>query len=180
MLHPCRPYPQMGVLSVFVTHPGDTWNHHTPAQYAEPVLPVSGRRSIYAAWPPGAQCEVCGSEQAAGYAGPVHAPAGNITYPAPEIRYVCKPCARRSLNLSELELTGHACQGRCSDRVHEDAGYFGRGELDELSPAERVEYVAADYLARGWRVAEVQPAPFLPRATGDAWAVRFTPARKLW
>lgn len=162
-----------------MNHPGDNWSRMTPRSYTEPVLYLSAHRCIYTMWPPGALCEACGCGQQAGYAGPVALNAHDIRYPAPHIRFICRNCARGSLGLGEDELSGHQCQERCTDELHEQGEYLQYGALDGLSAEGRVAHFASDYAHRGWRVVEVAPAMHLPAATGKGWAIRFVPTRHL-
>jgi hypothetical protein len=143
---------------------------------------IDGRRSVVAWWPPTAVCEKCGAAatSSGGYVGPV---VGDVVrYPAPETRFVCVPCARAHVGLGEHELTGHTCGSCPSDELHVDPGYHGRGELEDMSDAERIAHVSAkdDYPARGWKVVAVQPAPHRLKTTGTPWDTYITPARRLW
>lgn len=97
--------------------PPDTmWTWVASRQLDHLVLPIAGRRSIFVAWPPGSFCEICSVIGPAGYAGPVSGDRAH--FPSSTVHQVCEPCARRSLDLGPIELTGHCCVEACTDRLH--------------------------------------------------------------
>jgi hypothetical protein len=161
-------------------HPGDDWPHFCPMRRDKPPLPVEGRRSIYAAWPPAAVCEKCGFKPASkegGYVGPVDGDL--VRFPNPTTRFVCEPCARSSLGLTDTDLSGHSCQPRCSDLRHVELIPEHRNVVDVLSQPERIARYANDYAERGWRVVDVREAPWSPKVMGKYWAVWLEPIHQL-
>lgn len=96
--------------------PDIIWTWVATRQADHLVLPVQGRRSIFVAWPPGSYCELCSAIVSSGYAGP--ASGDRVHFPSATVHQVCEPCARRSLDLEPLELTGHRCVDACTDRLH--------------------------------------------------------------
>ncbi len=135
-----------------------------PRGFGEPVLRLDGRRSILALWPQDAVGEVCaaGPERTGGYVGPVQGDAA--IFPNATLRYICKACARAKAGLYELELTGHVCSYWSSATCHVDRRAYSPGELEELSPRDRIDYVTEQdqYSKRGWTVLAVEPATDWP------------------
>jgi hypothetical protein len=141
------------------------------------TLPVDGRRSVYAAWPPGAVCEKCQVAFEEGYVGPVE--GDSAVFPDQSTRFVCEGCVRSALGLRDGELE-HNCQDpHCTDNVHVELRVEGRGALVSLSDAERVEHYAAEYAENGWRVTQVTDAPWAPKVIGLYWAVWIEQERTL-
>ena len=146
-------------------HPGDEWERRCPRSYDKPVLPLSGRRSIHAAWPPGAVCEICqdGPVNGGGYVGPVS--GDTVFYPAPETRFVCESCARKMLELRPEELYGHGCHRLCTDRLHVQQIAEQRGVVEQMAEEQRIDHFQGHFDDKhGWKVVRVTDAlPDAPR-----------------
>lgn len=151
------------------------WTMITVRRRDRLVLPIGGRRSVYATWPPAAYCESCGAMPREGYVG--HVWRDNVHYPG-NLRFHCEPCGRRLAGLQPGELTGHVCTEPCTDRLHL--------ELVELDPATAHGTVPGDHpvvaalRSRGWQVADVTrpPAPY-SSLDGTRTALWVEPARAL-
>jgi len=138
-----------------------------------PLL-IMGRRNIFAQWPPTAFCEWCGAPAPAGYCGPVQ--GGAITYPAPQIRFVCEACARRMLKMAPGDLEGHSCNVNCTDELHLEVVHTHDGKLDAMTPEERVAALAAHYAPNGWAVTDLKPISSAPNGITTRWEVVLTPS----
>ena len=162
-------------------HPEDEWSRYCPRSPVEPTLVLDGRRSIFAAWPPSATCEVCGEGPVAGagYVGPVS--GDSVTYPDPTTRFVCRTCARTGIGLGDHDWTGHQCRPECRDTLHVDWVALPEGDLTDSTPKARVERFADEYATRGWTVTAVEIEPKAPAVIGGRyWTVFFQPTRPRW
>lgn len=153
-----------------------------PRSTGEPVLLLDGRRSILALWPQDAVCEICAArrERNGGYIGPVQGDA--VSFPDPTLRFICRGCARAKAGLHELELTGHLCSVCPSATHHVDRCAYRRGELEELSPRDRIDYATEQdqYPKRGWTVLAVEPATdWAPTPSYSYWDIEICATRDL-
>jgi hypothetical protein len=167
-------------VGLMAAHPGDDWQQWCPMDGNRIPLPVEGLRCIFVAWPPIATCEICGQRppENAGFVGPV---AGDVVqYPDPNTRFFCETCVRSLLELGPDELTGHQCQGWCTDTEHVQIMVFG----DELTSDQRIEQVTLEMGPLGWTVVGIEsPAQGMPAPPagfgGSRWAVWIRPTRSL-
>jgi len=156
-----------------VGHPGDTWPKLVTQSPGRLPLLFSGRRHIHAEWPPGALCEYCVTASRQGYCG--HVPDGSITYPAPQIRYICEPCIRRVLRLGPEDLIGHNCSAVCSDTQHVEVAHFRRGTLETMTHEQRVAVIEPTYQPKGWAVTSVVPAITTADGGVSRWEIALAP-----
>jgi len=137
---------------------GATWSMISLRQMDHLVLPVAGRRSIYATWPPGSFCEVCGIIVDQGYVGSV--PGDRVHFPSAKLHRTCEACVRQELRLEASELTGHVCVERCTDRLHLELVDIAGMPLPVAKLPDRHPQLLS-LQARGWRVVDVTPPPRL-------------------
>jgi hypothetical protein len=161
---------------------GHTGGHFDDSDLTEPVLALGGRRSVVASWPPDAVCEECDRHEQTGYVGPVE--GYRVLYPDAELRFVCKTHAREDAGLGERDQTGHLHKLCESDDEHVDQPMLRRGELEDMTPEERIDYVEEkyEYPQRGWTVLSVERAsvPAAQRTMGlVSWDVKFCATRDL-
>lgn len=145
-----------------------------------PILPVHAVRSIYVTWPPEATCGTCGLRPATGegYVGPVE--GDQVSFPTEGLWFTCERCARTAMGLDPVDPSAHHCLRACTEAYHVELVDRPTGELEQLTPLERLTLLAPAYDARGWAVVGVDRPSLgmdVPPIEGTWWAVWIRPAR---